>query len=186
MPSAIARPPCRTQHVRPESCPPWPAGQDGPGRRRDQENDSAQPQAATGRGPRRLAGLFRHDRWAAVSRRTRVGGAATSPVRPAGRGVLDWATVRGFRQGDNPAQWRGHIDKLLPSSRKVRAIEHHPAIAWPDLPAFMGKLRRRDDQRSRALEFAILTAARSGEVIAARSRGQCSVAGCLKSRAMGA
>jgi integrase len=82
--------------------------------------------------------------------------------------VLDWATVRGFRVGDNPARWRGHLDKLLPSPRKVRAVEHHPAIAWPELPAFMAELRKRDGARARGLEFAILTAARSGEVIAAR------------------
>ena len=78
--------------------------------------------------------------------------------------VLDWARARGLREGENPARWRGHLDKLLPKPTDVRAVRHHAALAWKDLPSFMDLLRKRTGLASRALEFAILTAARSGEV----------------------
>ena len=81
--------------------------------------------------------------------------------------VLDWAKARGYREGENPARWRGHVDKLLPNRRKVRAVRNHPALPYSDLPAFMGELRSRTSISARALEFAILTAARTGEVIGA-------------------
>jgi integrase len=58
--------------------------------------------------------------------------------------VLDWATVRGYRQGENPARWRGHLDKLLPAKAKVRTVEHHAALPWKDLPKFMKALRTSD------------------------------------------
>ncbi len=76
--------------------------------------------------------------------------------------VLDWSTVRGFREGDNPARWRGHLDKLLAPRKKGQ--KHHAALNFKQLPAFMTDLRKRDGFAARALEFAILTAARSGEV----------------------
>ena len=82
--------------------------------------------------------------------------------------ILDWATVRGYRQGDNPARWRGHLDKLLPSRSKVRKAEHHGALPYVELPAFIVKLREQEGVAARALEFTILTAARTGEVIGAR------------------
>ncbi|MGJ5044147.1 tyrosine-type recombinase/integrase [Bradyrhizobium sp. HKCCYLRH1062] len=82
--------------------------------------------------------------------------------------VLDWATVRGFRQGENPARWRGHLDKLLPARTKVRKVKHHAALPYDELPAFMTALRAQDGAAARALEFLILTAARTGEVIGAR------------------
>ena len=78
--------------------------------------------------------------------------------------VLDWAAVRGYRRGDNPARWRGHLQALLPARAKVRAVEHFAALAYADMPAFMADLRQREGIGARALEFAILTAARSGEV----------------------
>jgi integrase len=81
--------------------------------------------------------------------------------------VLDWATVRGYRQGENPARWRGHLDKLLPAKAKVRTVEHHAALPWKDLPKFMKALGAQPGIGARALEFAILTAARTGEVIGA-------------------
>jgi integrase len=83
--------------------------------------------------------------------------------------VLDWATVRGFRQGENPARWRGHLDKLLPARAKVRKVKHHAALPYDELPAFMSGLRTQEGVAARALEFLILTAARTGEVIGARS-----------------
>ena len=82
--------------------------------------------------------------------------------------VLDWATVRGYREGENPARWRVHLEKLLPARRKVAAVEHHAALPYTELPAFMGDLRQREGVAARALEFLILTAARTGEVLAAR------------------
>jgi hypothetical protein len=82
--------------------------------------------------------------------------------------VLDWATVRGFRQGENPAGWRGPLDKLLPARAKVRKIKHHAALPFDEVPAFMTALRAQEGVAARALEFLILTAARTGEVIGAR------------------
>jgi integrase len=82
--------------------------------------------------------------------------------------ILDWATVRGFRQGDNPARWRGHLENLLPHHSKVHRVVHHAALPYADLPDFLTKLRAQDGTAARALEFAILTAARTGEVIGAR------------------
>ncbi|MDC8787139.1 tyrosine-type recombinase/integrase [Roseateles koreensis] len=77
--------------------------------------------------------------------------------------VLDWATVRKYRTGDNPARWKGHLDKLLAAPSKIQKVEHHRALAIDAMPAFMVDLRKRDGISARALEFTILTAARSGE-----------------------
>jgi integrase len=83
--------------------------------------------------------------------------------------VLDWATAHKFRQeGLNPARWRGHLDKLLPNRSKVRHVRHHPALPYAEMGDFMAALRLQDGTAARALEFAILTAARTGEVIGAR------------------
>ncbi len=81
--------------------------------------------------------------------------------------VLDWATARQYRQGENPARWRGHLDKLLPARGKVRRVKHFAALPYKELPAFMERLRDNDSISSRALEFTILTAARTGETIGA-------------------
>lgn len=78
--------------------------------------------------------------------------------------VLAWATVSGHRSGDNPARWRGNLEYALPRPSKVRSVVHHPAIPWQDMGQFMADLRQREGMGARALEFAILTAARSGEV----------------------
>jgi integrase len=77
--------------------------------------------------------------------------------------VLDWARARGHRTGENPARWKGTLDMLLPRRSKVRQVRHHPALAYAELPAFMAELRERPGVAVRALEFTILTAARSGE-----------------------
>jgi integrase len=82
--------------------------------------------------------------------------------------ILDWATVRGYRQGENPARWRGHLDKLLPSRSKVRKTKHHSALPYAELPAFLTNLREQEGIAARALEFTILTVGRTGEVIGAR------------------
>jgi len=78
--------------------------------------------------------------------------------------VLDWATVSGYRQGLNPARWRGHLDAVLATPSKVQKTVHHRALPFADVPAFMADLRQREGIAARALEFVILTAARSGEV----------------------
>lgn len=78
--------------------------------------------------------------------------------------VLDWATVSKYRQGENPARWRGHLDKLLANPSKVVKVAHHPALPWRDMGAFMAALRAQEGVAARALEFVILAAARSGEV----------------------
>ena len=82
--------------------------------------------------------------------------------------VLDWAKVRGYRGGENPARWRGHMDKLLPARSKVRRVTHHPALAYAELPGFLATLREQDGIAPRALEFTVLTAARTGETIGVR------------------
>jgi integrase len=81
--------------------------------------------------------------------------------------VLDWATVRGYRKGENPARWRGHLSKLLPARSKVRKVKHHTALPYADLPDFLVALRTQRGIAARALEFTILTAARTGEAIGA-------------------
>lgn len=81
--------------------------------------------------------------------------------------VLDAAKARGLRDGENPARWRGHLDKLLPKRSKVRAIEHHPALPWPELPAFMAKLAKHDELTYKAMRLTILTACRTSEVLGA-------------------
>lgn len=91
-----------------------------------------------------------------------------SRVRGRIESVLDWATARGYRQGENPARWRGHLENLLPRRTKVRAVEHHAALPYAEIAAFTVELRKQDGVAARALEFAILTAARTGEVVRAR------------------
>jgi integrase len=81
--------------------------------------------------------------------------------------VLDWATVRGYRKGDNPARWKGHLSETLPSRGKIQKVVHHPALPFAELPAFMMELKKREGVAARALEFTILTAARTGEAIGA-------------------
>jgi integrase len=81
--------------------------------------------------------------------------------------ILDWAKARGYRAGENPARWKGHLDQLLPARSKVRKVRHHPALPYDQLPAFMTALRAQDGISADALEFTILTAARTGETIGA-------------------
>lgn len=81
--------------------------------------------------------------------------------------VLDRATVRGYRGGDNPARWRGHLDKLLPRPSLVARVKHHPALPYTEVGAFIQQLREDAGVASRALEFTILTTARTNEVVQA-------------------
>lgn len=82
--------------------------------------------------------------------------------------VLDWAKARGFRSGENPATWRGHLDKLLPARAKVAKVEHHPALPYVDIPAIMPDLQGHKGIAAMALEFTILTAKRTNEVTGAK------------------
>lgn len=87
-----------------------------------------------------------------------------SRVRGRIEDVLDWATVNGYRTGDNPAKWSGNLEHALPRPSRVKRVEHHAALPCAELGAFMARLRQHRGVGARALEFAILTAARSGEV----------------------
>ena len=90
-------------------------------------------------------------------------------VRQRIEAVLDWAIVSGHRpKGDNPARWKGHLAMILPTPGAIVKVQHHAALPWVEIGAFMGELRGREGVAARALEFAILTAARTNEVIGAR------------------
>ena len=91
-----------------------------------------------------------------------------SRVRGRIESVLNWAKARGYRSGENPALWKGHLDQLLPARSKVGAVKHHAALPYDQTAEFMARLRKQEGSSARALEFAILTAARTGEVIGAR------------------
>ncbi len=82
--------------------------------------------------------------------------------------ILDAAKARGWRTGENPARWKGNLSGLLPAKERVSRVEHQPALPWQQMGAFLGELRHRDGVAARALELAILTAARTGEVRGAR------------------
>ncbi len=84
-------------------------------------------------------------------------------VRQRIEAVIDYASALGIRSGDNPARWRGHLDHLLPKPKKVRAVQHHPALPHAQIAGFMANLAQREGVAARALAFTILTAARSGE-----------------------
>ena len=84
--------------------------------------------------------------------------------------VLDRAKALKLRAGENPAAWRGHLDQLLPAKSQVAPVENHPALPYAELPAFMAKLRAKDGVSARALEFTILTVARTGDTIGATWR----------------
>jgi integrase len=82
--------------------------------------------------------------------------------------VLGWATVRGYRTGDNPARWRGHLQTHFPPRGKIAKTQHHAALPYSEVPGFLAKLRTHSVVSAKALEFTILTAARTGEVTGAQ------------------
>ena len=77
--------------------------------------------------------------------------------------VLDWATVRGHRTGENPARWKGHLAHLLPARSQIQKTVHLRAMPFDDVPTFMAALREREGVAAQALEYTILTAERTGE-----------------------
>src|SRR5262249_10877259 len=92
-------------------------------------------------------------------------------VRSRIEAVLDWARVKGFRSGENPARWRGHLNHLLQKPkeiRRVRPVRHHPALPYAEIAEFIAELRTQDHISARALEFVMLTATRSNEALGAQ------------------
>jgi integrase len=98
-----------------------------------------------------------------------------SRVRGRIESVLGWATTSGYRTGENPARWRGHIENVLPKMKSAKATvrrqvgrsEHFAALPYPEIGGFMAELREQEGVAARALEFVILTAARTGEALGA-------------------
>lgn len=82
--------------------------------------------------------------------------------------ILNWGKVKGYRDGENPAAWRGNLENLLAKPSKVQKVRNHPAVPLAEMADFMRKLRAIEGSSARCLEFAILTAARSGEARGAR------------------
>lgn len=93
-----------------------------------------------------------------------------SRVRGRIESILNFAKARGWREGENAARWKGHLDHLLPARRKAQTVKHHRALPWRELPTFVEYLRGypRDSIAANALFFTILTAARSGEILGAQ------------------
>lgn len=88
-----------------------------------------------------------------------------SRVRGRIESVLDFAKVRGSRQGENPARWKGHLDNILPKRGKVATVKHHAAIPYQEMASFLEALRQQEGTAARCLEFTILTVARTGEAL---------------------
>jgi integrase len=93
-----------------------------------------------------------------------------SRVRQRCEAVINWASARGFREGPNPFQWRGHLDHLLPQPKKVRSVKHHPSLPYVEIGKFMSELRANGSVSALALQFTILTACRTSEAINATWR----------------
>jgi integrase len=82
--------------------------------------------------------------------------------------ILAWARSRGYRDGENPARWKGHLDTLLPAKSRVRRVEHHAALPYSEVASFLAELRQQEGVAARLLEFTILTCTRTGEALGAR------------------
>ena len=82
--------------------------------------------------------------------------------------ILDWAKARGLREGENPARWRGHLEHVLARPASIRSVRHHAAMPYSEVPSFLIDLRKSKSMGARALEFTILTAARTNETVGAR------------------
>ncbi|MEG3617311.1 integrase arm-type DNA-binding domain-containing protein [Magnetovibrio sp. PR-2] len=90
-----------------------------------------------------------------------------SRVRGRIEAVLDWAKVRGYRSGENPAQWRGNLSHLLPAKQRISKVIHHAALPHAEMPRFWGELVKQPGMGAQALQLTILTACRTGEVLQA-------------------
>lgn len=112
-------------------------------------------------GPKRVSEISTDDVLSVLSPIWTTKTETATRVRQRIEQVLDAEKVKGHRSGENPARWRGHLDKLLPSPKKVRPVKHFPALPYADAPNFMAELRKKDELAARALEFLILTASRT-------------------------
>lgn len=119
-------------------------------------------------GDKPVADVVTDDVLAALNPIWRTKTETASRVRQRVEAVLSAAKARGLRTGENPATWRGHLDALLPTISKRKRVEHHAAMPWQDVPAFMAELRQRSNMSAWALHFTILTACRTGEIIGAQ------------------
>ena len=90
-----------------------------------------------------------------------------SRVRGRIESILDYAKTHGWREGENPARWRGHLENVLPKRSRVAKVEHHAALPWQEIGGFSADLERQEGVAALALRFAIVTAARTGETIGA-------------------
>jgi integrase len=81
--------------------------------------------------------------------------------------VLNWAKIHGYRDGENPARWKGHLENVLPKPSKIAKVKHLTAMPYADVPTFLVALREKTVVAARALEWTILSAARSEETLAA-------------------
>lgn len=79
--------------------------------------------------------------------------------------VLSWAATKGYREGENPARWHGHLQELLPHPSKIKKVQHHPSLPYVEMPNFYQALQAENGVGARALQFTILTACRTGEVL---------------------
>lgn len=77
--------------------------------------------------------------------------------------IMTWATVSGFRKGENPARWKNHLDAILPQPSKIKRTNHYPALPWKEIGLFMKELKKREGMSPKCLEFLILTIARSSQ-----------------------
>ncbi len=82
--------------------------------------------------------------------------------------IINYAIAIDYRKGDNPARWRGHLDKMLPKPSKITKVKHHPALAYKEIHTFFNQLRKKQTTSAYALEFLILTASRTGSIIKAQ------------------
>ena len=98
----------------------------------------------------------------------RVKSETANRVRGRIESIIDYARTLGWRAGENPARWRGHLSNALPKRSKVAPVKHHAAVPWSEIGSFMAELRAQPGVAAMALQFKILTAARSGEAVGAK------------------
>lgn len=82
--------------------------------------------------------------------------------------IFAWASIKGYRKGENPARWQGYLDAVLEKPHKVHEVENHPALPFNEMGSFIKALRNQKGDAAKMLEFAILTGGRTGEVVGAK------------------
>lgn len=117
--------------------------------------------------PKRISEITTHDVLQVLSPIWQSKAETASRLRGRIERVLDYAKVKGWRAGENPAVWRGHLRNILPKRQRLQR-GHQPALPYPDVPVFVRRIQGAEALAARALEFTVLTAGRSGEVVGAR------------------